>query len=247
MPFSRKGSRMRTTLIALTTLAMACGGPPEETTDIEEGLDLHEQELASDAWQYIFAVRSSGASGFVANPVGASARVTCADGVVRAECTISRLNFGASGLNATSQQSLLTRIASEPAAESSISVLLKGTFVRVRDHRTTPATIYDELRVSAAYRAPTVRSHAEQQLYVLPGTFEGYRAVRSTNTELISHAINIGLYGTFRWVGPSPERPSSYPSDGFVSVVRAVLLDPEGSALGPFRFEVDQRFTRVTN
>lgn len=232
---------------ALALCLWACGPADEPCVDEAScGSSLaesHAQALVTDPWENVFAVRRSGTSSYAANPIG-EAGITCPDGVRRSECVVSRLNFGQAGLSGTRVQTLLSRIASEPTAEGSASVLLKGLLVRVRDHRTDPPLTYNELRVSAAYLAPAIRPHGATLRYVETGIVDGFQLTKGVNVDLLTRTLNPSVYTRLRWVGPSAERPSSYPVDTFVAYGTWRYLG-EPSLFGPVELDVDQRFARV--
>jgi hypothetical protein len=233
----------RTILLLTAASLLACGSPlPGEPSESEEVLQS-EQELISDPWQLIFGLRRTSPTTFTVNPIG-EMFLTCFDGVSRLECPVERLNFGPSGLNAVRQQELLTRIASEPADEGSLSVLVKAQMVRVRDHTTGES--YQELRISAAYRASSVRAHAIKYLYVNTPPVNGYQGVHGLNSDLMSRAIDIEYPARFRWTGPIPV-PTSYPADNFYTFSGYRLVEGGGSLSGPYEFDLDQRFRRVIN
>lgn len=228
--------------VVLLSLA-ACGAAPEDG-----GPDVQQktQALASDPNQYIFAVRRLSSGKYVANPMG-DYTSSCPDGTTGSECTLDRLNLANTGLSSTRQGQLVTRIAAEPANELSASVLLKGMPVTVRDSRTNPPTSYTEFRASAAYWAPSVRAHGKVAYVVAGIQSNGYQPVKGVNSDLsTAKVIDVTYWVRFNWVGPSTERPSSYPADSFVGFSAYRPVDG-ASALGPYIFDADQRFLRVAN
>lgn len=252
---SQRAAPLHRLLIAfgVALSASACGAGADDLSHDSTGAHEAEtatlrSELATDPNQYIFAVRRINATTYGINPVGDYSAL-CPDGIYRTECQVSRLRLTDTGLSTTRQNQLLTRIASEPAAESSASVLFKGSLVNVRDNRTNPPTNYFEFRATAAYWAPAVRAHAGTFSYVAGGVqSNGYQPAKGVNTDLAPRGggLNLTYQVLFNWVGPSLERPTSYPADSFVTVVTYRPLPGAGS-LGPFVFDVDQRFVRVTN
>ncbi|MGQ0508284.1 MAG: hypothetical protein ACT4TC_23545, partial [Myxococcaceae bacterium] len=166
------------------------------------------------------------------------------DGVARQECSIGRLNFGPSGLNARRQAETLSRVDAEPVAESSIAVLVKAQPVRVRDHRNN--TQYDELRISAVYRAPGVRLHAGMFAYVAGPRDNGFQPTHLLNSDLQTRTLDVTYAVKFLWVGPSDQTPNYFPVDNFFTVSAHRAVDP-GTLSTRYEFDVDQRFKRITN
>jgi hypothetical protein len=251
--FCRRMNAIRSSLALLSWLLVtACGGGLDEaelSAQLGEGRPaVQHNALASDPYQFVFAVRRADAYSFAVNPVG-NYSALCPDGVYRTECVVPRLNLSGTGLSVTRQSQLLSRISAEPAAESSSSVLLKGVLVSVRDNRTEPPTHYTEFRASAAYLAPSARPHGGAITYVQAApNASGYQPARGVNTDLAPRGGGLSLtYWTrFNWVGPLLESPARYPADSFTAVVSYRDLDGTGT-FGPFLFEVDQLFLRVTN
>lgn len=230
-------------------LINGCGGGSdgEDTEPASEDLGISQHALTTSPWEYLFAVRGSG-SWFALNPLGTEG-ITCLDGSYASECTVSRLNLARdSGLTTSRQQLVMNRVALEPADESQASVIVKGVFVRVRDRRVDPPLQYDEFRASAVYLASSIRAHAATFLYVASAPVNGMRTVRSTNSMLLPRGISIPFAARLRWVGPGAA-PSSYPVDSLVSAAawRLISVSTEGLGSGPFEFDVDQRFLRLTN
>lgn len=230
-------------LAALLLLVPACGDEFEPTEAAVPETGVTRSELLTDPNQLIFAVRKIDPYTFGINPIG-NYSVLCPDGIYRTECTVSRLRLSDTGLSLTRQSQLLARIAAEPASESSASVLFKGVLVNVRDTRTTPTTSYFEFRATAAYWAPSVRTHASLFNYVLGAPSGGFQPATSVNTDLAPRGggLNLTYPVQINWVGPTGERPANYPADSFVTVSAYRVLSG-----GQFALDVNQRFVRVSN
>jgi len=210
-----------------------------------------QQALAADPFQGIFALRpTTTGTGFLVNPIGTFS-LTCPDGIVRQECAVNRLDFAPSGLGAAQEAALRTRIASEPLSEASVSVLAKGVFVRLLSMG-VPVRVTYAFRISAAYRAPSVRSHGSTLRYVVePATAsDGFQRNLYVNSDLAG-AINIPYEARvpIGWSGPAAERPASIAQDSFVSIAHISLVPgmPQPQFLKFVDMVVDQSFVRVTN
>lgn len=224
-------SRFLSVLFVAATVG-GCGAPDPEAVGEET------EALVTDPFQYVFAVRRSSPYAFTIEPAG-NFLYTCLNGVPATSCQTSRLNLTPTGLSVAKQQEIINRIATEPAGDASNSVLLKGNLVTVRDRRTNPPTTYDEFRATAAYMAPTARSHATTYLWVdhavntSSGVVYHYYYV---NTDLSPSLPRTIYVAPFTWVGPAAETPASYPNDSFVT-----------SAAYGTSHQINQLFRRVTN
>lgn len=227
---------MRRLFLTIVLVALGCGG---EIPDAAEAL---ESALSTDPWERIYAVQQVDSSHFYVNPVVATT-IQCPDGSWLDRCLVARVNLSPTGLSSTVQNSVRARLPSEPPYESSASVLMKGTFVTVRDHRTNPPTTFPEFRATAVYMAPTVRAHGGDFRYVEGGPVGGYYDTRAVNLDLIwPRNINAALRSRLLWVGPGSA--PAYPPDSIVAFRALRQLDP-GVLGGRIEIDVDQLFTRV--
>lgn len=230
-------------IISLTT-ASACGEPSADFDVEEDGVAVERHALSSDPWETLFFVRPV-AGGYMVNAVGPSTFL-CLDGVARLECPVDRLNIARTNLQAATLADLQSRVALETADETKAALMWKGTFVNVRDHRNGQTLSYTEFRATAAYRAPNHNTHSTQAYgYVTGPQLGGYFPVKSVNADFLpGRVINITNRVTFNWVGLVAE-PGSYRTDDIVAV-KAYHLAAPNTLLGPFVFDIDQRFRLIT-
>jgi hypothetical protein len=147
------------------------------------------------------------------------------------------------GLSSTVQKNVRARVPGEPPYESSVSVLMKGSFVNVRDHSTEPPTYYPEFRATAVYMAPRPGGHGVDFRYVEAGPNNDYYYTRGVNLDMISSRnINPATRSRLLWVG-SASAPT-YPPDSIIAD-RAVRQLDTGMLGGRIEIDVDQIFTRV--
>lgn len=230
-------SVLRSFRAALVVASLAACAPVEDDT---EPTAEARQALSTDSWQGIYALRASGTS-YILNPIG-NAKVSCAASVLfpstpQTECTFGRVNFSTLGLSAARQQQVVTRLQTEPAEESRVSVIVKGRFVI----RTTPLAGQREFQVLAAWMAPSVRTHGAA-IYYASALTSPWFLLRPLNTDLTG-LVGLNLQARFVWTGPASERPV-FAADNFVAVAGVRSLGGTG-AFGPFEASVDQYFARV--
>jgi hypothetical protein len=233
--------------ISLLLMGQGCS-PVDDGAAVPDAEVLQEQHALDESspWKHVFAVRGSGTS-FVVNPLE-DAMIECPDGVKRAECVVSAIRLSATQLSASRQRAVLARIAGESADEGAISVILKGGWLTIRDHRTQPPTTTYTFNATVVHWAPTARAHAPSHAWVEDGRRpDGHQSVTwRLNPELRGGRFyprypNTRLF----WVGPGTG-PSSFSGDTFISVRQWRYLDI-GAGLGnPVHADVDQYFTRVS-
>ena len=128
------GGIIRLLVLSILVVAFGCGGELADT-----GKTL--QRLSTDPWEGIYAVQQIDSNHFYVNPVVAT-QIQCPDGYWLDRCLVARVNLGYTGLSLTLQNNIRARLPGEPPYESTVSLLMKGTFVNVRDHSTEPPTYY---------------------------------------------------------------------------------------------------------
>jgi len=221
--------------LLILLMAFGCGG---EVADTGEALE----RLSTDPWEGIYAVQQIDSNHFYVNPVVAT-QIQCPDGYWLDRCLVAKVNLANTGLSSTVQNNVLARLPGEPPYESSVSVLMKGSFVNVRDHRTEPPTSYPEFRATAVYMAPTPGDHGVDFRYIEAGPDNDYYYTRAVNLDMIySRNINAPTRSRVLWVGPGSE--PTYPPDSIVADRTLRQLDP-GMLGGRIELDVDQLFTRV--
>ncbi len=230
-------SSLRAAGVVLVVATLAACAPVE---DDAEPTGEARQALSTDSWQGVYALRASGTS-YILNPLG-NAKVSCATSVFvtstpQSECAFGRVNFASLGLSAARRQQVVTRLQTEPAEESRVSVIVKGQFVS----RTTPVPGQREFQVLAAWMAPSVRTHGAA-IYYASALSSPWFLLRPVNTELTG-LVGLNLQARFVWAGPAAEQPV-FTADNFVAVAGVRSLGTSG-AFGPFEARVDQYFTRV--
>lgn len=226
---------MRRLLLSILVVAFGCGGEIADTAKALEG-------LSTDPWEGIYAVQQIDSNHFYVNPVVAT-QIQCPDGYWLDRCLVAKVNLAYTGLSLTVQNNVRARLPGEPPYESSVSLLMKGSFVNVRDHSTEPPTYYPEFRATAVYMAPTLGGHGVDFRYVEAGPDSGYYYTRAVNLDMIYlRNINRATRSRLLWVGPGSE--PTYPPDSIIADRALRQLDP-GVLGGRIELDVDQLFTRV--
>ena len=229
------GGIIRLLLLSILVVAFGCGG---EVADTAKALE----RLSTDPWEGIYAVQQIDPNHFYVNPVIAT-QIQCPDGYWVDRCLVAKVNLGYTGLSLTLQNNIRARLPGEPPYESSVSVLMKGSFINVTDHRTEPPTYYPEFRATAVYMAPTLADHGVDFRYVESGPDNDYYYTRAVNLDMIySRNINPATRSRLLWVGPGSE--PTYPPDSIIADRALRQLDP-GMLGGRIELDVDQLFTRV--
>jgi len=225
---------------------VGCGGAVEEG-DSDDSIGSVQQAASTDPNQNLFAIRGSNSYGVVVNPLGNNT-VACSDGIRRAECSLGRINLAGTGLSSAAQAALRTRIANEAIGEAVSSVIVKGTLARAYDPFGLPLGFW-EIRVTAAWTAPTARSHETAFNYVQTApTSAGFQTVLGVNGEM-SGLISLPINARMRWVGPHGERPTTNVPAGSIVTITAARPAPGYPTTGWNRFfdvDIDQLFTRVS-
>ena len=226
---------MRRLLLSILVVAFGCGGEIADTAKALEG-------LSTDPWEGIYAVQQIDSNHFYVNPVVAT-QIQCPDGYWLDRCLVAKVNLAYTGLSLTVQNNVRARLPGEPPYESSVSLLMKGSFVNVRDHSTEPPTYYPEFRATAVYMAPTLGGHGVDFRYVEAGPDNDYYYTRAVNLDMIYlRNINRATRSRLLWVGPGSE--PTYPPDSIIADRALRQLDP-GVLGGRIELDVDQLFTRV--
>ena len=230
------GGIIRLLLLSIMVVAFGCGGELADTVKTLE-------RLSTDPWEGIYAVQQIDSNHFYVNPVVAT-QMQCPDGYWVDRCLVANVNLAYTGLSLTLQNNIRARLPGEPPYESSVSVLMKGSFVNVTDHRTEPPTYYPEFRATAVYMAPTLADHGVDFRYVEAGPDNDYYYyTRAVNLDMIySRNINPATRSLLLWVG-SGSAPT-YPPDSIIADRALRQLDP-GMLGGRIELDVDQLFTRV--
>lgn len=227
----------------LLALSVACGA--EITPPAGDEQQIEGRASTSDPWEGIFAVYPGG-TGYRTEPVR-TGTLRCPNGTTAVLCTVARISLAGTGLSAAQQETVRSRIDTEPGGEGNASVVLKGVLVRVTDHRTSPPTAYDELRASAVYQSPTRRVHAADWRYVSGYTAPWHLTVNVNATTLTHVPRELAL--TYRsrllWTGPAAERPADGRVDAFWTFGAARVLPEDGGSFPPVEFSVDQIFYRL--
>jgi hypothetical protein len=226
---------MRRLLLAILVMAFGCSG---EVADTGKTLE----RLSTDPWEAIYAVQQIDSNHFYVNPVVAT-EIQCPDGYWLDRCLVAKVNLGYTGLSLTLQNNVRARLPGEPPYESSVSVLMKGSFVNVRDHSTEPPTYYPEFRAAAVYMAPRPSDHGIDFRYVEAGPDNDYYYTRAVNLDMIySRNFNPATRSRLLWIGPGSA--PTYPQDSIIADRALRQLDP-GMLGGRIELDVDQLFTRV--
>jgi hypothetical protein len=229
------GGIMRRLLLAILVMAFGCSG---EVADTGKTLE----RLSTDPWEGIYAVQQIDSNHFYVNPVVAT-EIQCPDGYWLDRCLVAKVNLGYTGLSLTLQNNVRARLPGEPPYESSVSVLMKGSFVNVRDHSTEPPTYYPEFRATAVYMAPRPSDHGIDFRYVEAGPDNDYYYTRAVNLDMIySRNFNPATRSRLLWIGPGSA--PTYPQDSIIADRALRQLDP-GMLGGRIELDVDQLFTRV--